>query len=211
MKQLSGRNPTAAQANPQMQQMQKVMPLIFLVIYIAIPAGVNVYFVVSSLFRIGQQEFMYRHDPQLRASIEKLRERTKNDPKVAAARALANQRKAQGGGLLGRLRPAAAALGPGSTETPEKGAKPAASSSSSPTGKGNRQDSTRSAGDAQRNAARRSAPPGKPGSTAKPAAGSSSTKKPPAPAKDAAAVGRNGVRVPAPQRPAQGKRQRRPR
>lgn len=105
MKQLSGRNPAAAQANPQMQQMQKVMPLIFAVIYIAIPAGVNVYFIISSLFRIGQQEFMYRRDPQLRAAIEKLQERTRNDPKMIAARAVASQRR-QGKGLLARLRPA---------------------------------------------------------------------------------------------------------
>jgi len=104
MKQLSGRNPAAAQANPQMQQMQKIMPLIFAVIYISIPAGVNVYFIVSSLFRISQQEFMYRHDPQLKEALAKLQERTKHDPKVIAARAVANQSPK---GLLGRLRPAA--------------------------------------------------------------------------------------------------------
>jgi len=48
IKQISGRNAAAAAANPQMQQMQKIMPIIFAVIYIAIPAGVNVYFIVSS-------------------------------------------------------------------------------------------------------------------------------------------------------------------
>jgi YidC/Oxa1 family membrane protein insertase len=76
MKQLSGRNPAAQQANPQMQQMQKIFPLIFAVIYISIPAAVNVYFIVSSLFRVGQQEFMYRHDPELQASLNKLKART---------------------------------------------------------------------------------------------------------------------------------------
>ncbi len=75
MKQLSGRNPAAQQANPQMAQMQKIFPIVFAVIYIAIPAGVNVYFIVSSLFRIGQQEFMYRRDPQLQESLRQLRER----------------------------------------------------------------------------------------------------------------------------------------
>ncbi|MDA8291748.1 MAG: membrane protein insertase YidC [Actinomycetota bacterium] len=107
MKQLSGRNPAAAQANPQMQQMQKVMPLIFAVIYISIPAGVNVYFIVSSLFRIGQQEFMYRRDPQLQASLAKLHERAKNDPKALAARALSAGEGSGGKGLLGRIRSAA--------------------------------------------------------------------------------------------------------
>jgi YidC/Oxa1 family membrane protein insertase len=113
MKQLSGRNPAAAQANPQMQQMQKVMPLIFAVIYIAIPAGVNVYFIVSSLFRISQQEFMYRRDPHLRASMAKLHERSKNDPKMIAARAATQQQ--QGKGLLARLRPAALTSGMAAT------------------------------------------------------------------------------------------------
>jgi YidC/Oxa1 family membrane protein insertase len=55
LRQLSARNPAAAAANPQMQRIQKFMPLFFSVIYIGIPAGVNVYFIVSSLARIGQQ------------------------------------------------------------------------------------------------------------------------------------------------------------
>ena len=66
MKQMSGRNPAAAAANPQMQTMQKVMPIFFAVIYISIPAGVNVYFIVSSLFRIGQQDAMYPSDRNFR-------------------------------------------------------------------------------------------------------------------------------------------------
>jgi len=60
MRQLNSRNPGAAQANPQMQMIQRYMPLIFAVIYIRISAGVNVYFVVSSLCRIGIQEAIFR-------------------------------------------------------------------------------------------------------------------------------------------------------
>ena len=75
MKQLSGRNPEATQANPQMQQMQKIFALVFALIYISIPAGVNVYFIVSSIFRICQQEFMYRRDPHIRSTLERLRGR----------------------------------------------------------------------------------------------------------------------------------------
>jgi YidC/Oxa1 family membrane protein insertase len=82
IKQISGRNAAAAAANPQMQQMQKVMPIIFAVIYIAIPAGVNVYFIVSSLFRIGQQEYMYRRDPHIRESLSQLNARAKAAPPV---------------------------------------------------------------------------------------------------------------------------------
>ncbi len=69
MRQLTNRNPQAAAANPQMQTMQKFMPLIFGFIYISIAAGVNVYFLVSSLLRILQQELMYRYDPTLRAAV----------------------------------------------------------------------------------------------------------------------------------------------
>ena len=64
--QIYSKNPSAAAANPQSAAIMKYSPLIFGVIYIGVPAGVNIYFVVSSLFRIGQQELMWRHDPVLR-------------------------------------------------------------------------------------------------------------------------------------------------
>ncbi len=60
MRQLNNRNPQSAAANPQAQMMQRYMPLIFAVIYINIAAGVNVYFIVSSLCRIGIQEAIFR-------------------------------------------------------------------------------------------------------------------------------------------------------
>jgi YidC/Oxa1 family membrane protein insertase len=60
MRQLNSRNPAAAQANPQMQMLQKYMPLIFAIIYLRISAAVNVYFVVSSVCRIGIQEAIFR-------------------------------------------------------------------------------------------------------------------------------------------------------
>src|SRR4051794_11347558 len=53
-RQISNRNPQAAAANPQMAMMQKVFPLVFLVIYIRIPAAVVLYFLVSNLLRIAQ-------------------------------------------------------------------------------------------------------------------------------------------------------------
>ncbi len=122
LKQMSGRNPAAASANPQMQQMQKIMPLIFAIIYIRISAGVNVYFIVSSLFRVAQQEYMYRHDPDLRGSLEKLRARAAEDPKVAEAkkRIVTEQRQGRGG-LLGRLLPPPALEGPSGGDRPTGG------------------------------------------------------------------------------------------
>ncbi|HEY2214414.1 MAG TPA: YidC/Oxa1 family membrane protein insertase [Acidimicrobiales bacterium] len=60
MKQMNSRNPGAAQANPQMQTMQKFFPLIFGLIYLRVPAGATIYMVVSSAMRIGTQELMFR-------------------------------------------------------------------------------------------------------------------------------------------------------
>jgi YidC/Oxa1 family membrane protein insertase len=60
MKQMNSRNPQAAQANPQMQQMQKFFPIIFGVIYLRVPAGAIIYMVVSSAMRIGTQDIMFR-------------------------------------------------------------------------------------------------------------------------------------------------------
>lgn len=66
-KQMTNRNPQAAAANPQMQMMTRVMPIMFGFISYGIPAGVNIYFLVSALFRIAQQEAMYRFDPHVSA------------------------------------------------------------------------------------------------------------------------------------------------
>jgi len=60
MRQLNSRNPAMAQANPQMQMMQRYMPLVFAIIYLRIAAGVNIYFVISSICRIGIQEAIFR-------------------------------------------------------------------------------------------------------------------------------------------------------
>ena len=60
MKQMNSRNPQAAAANPQMQTMQKIFPLLFAVIYIKVPAGATIYMVVSSAMRIGTQDIMFR-------------------------------------------------------------------------------------------------------------------------------------------------------
>lgn len=51
---------SGAGQSAQQQMMMKVMPLAFSVIYIVIPAGVVLYFLVSNLFRIAQQGFLTR-------------------------------------------------------------------------------------------------------------------------------------------------------
>jgi YidC/Oxa1 family membrane protein insertase len=88
MKQMNSRNPQAAAANPQMQQMQKFFPIIFGVIYLRVPAGATIYMVVSSAMRIGTQEFMFRsgmvtpvvHEREIGSAKEKDKEKEKPAP-----------------------------------------------------------------------------------------------------------------------------------
>jgi YidC/Oxa1 family membrane protein insertase len=71
MHQIMSKNPSAASANPSAARLQQSTTLLFGFIYLDVPAGVALYFVVSGLFRIAQQELMWRHDPVLRAhSVE---------------------------------------------------------------------------------------------------------------------------------------------
>ena len=59
-RQIAGRNPQAAQANPQQAMLMKIMPLFFAFISLTLPAGIVVYFLVSNVFRIGQQGLITR-------------------------------------------------------------------------------------------------------------------------------------------------------
>lgn len=83
--QIYSKNPAAASANPQQQMIMKFTPLMFGVIYIGVPSGVNVYFIVSSLFRIVQQELMWRHDPVLRNHSIKARAKVEETKEAKAA------------------------------------------------------------------------------------------------------------------------------
>lgn len=49
--------------NTQMAMVGKVMPVMFGVISFTIPAGVVLYFLISNMWQIGQQAYMYRHGP----------------------------------------------------------------------------------------------------------------------------------------------------
>jgi YidC/Oxa1 family membrane protein insertase len=57
--------------NPQQQMLFKIMPAFFGFISLSIPAGVNIYFLVSAVFRIAQTGAMYRFDPTLSAHAKK--------------------------------------------------------------------------------------------------------------------------------------------
>lgn len=58
--QLQSRTPKGAEVNATQQMTMKIMPVVMGVIYIIIPACVVVYFLASSLFRIGQQAMVTR-------------------------------------------------------------------------------------------------------------------------------------------------------
>ena len=65
--QTMSRNP-AAQQNPQMRMM-KFLPLIFVLFCIKFPAGVILYYSMSNVCRIVQQDLMYRFDPKVKALV----------------------------------------------------------------------------------------------------------------------------------------------
>ncbi|HZD66365.1 MAG TPA: hypothetical protein VE152_09725, partial [Acidimicrobiales bacterium] len=115
MRQMTSRTPQQQEGTAaQMQKFQKFMPLFFGIIYIEIPAGVNIYFLVSSLFRLGQQELMFRYDPQIKGQLAttkkdgKVIEVTERPSKAASSRDGTGQETP--GGLRGTLRAARSGL-----------------------------------------------------------------------------------------------------
>ena len=58
-RQIAGRN-TGTPMNPQQAMLMKIMPVFFAFISLTLPAGVVVYFFVSNVFRIAQQDFITR-------------------------------------------------------------------------------------------------------------------------------------------------------
>jgi YidC/Oxa1 family membrane protein insertase len=65
--QMMSRNPNAA-ANPQMRLM-KYLPLVLVVLFVRFPAGVLLYYAMSNICRIVQQDAMYRFDPKVKALV----------------------------------------------------------------------------------------------------------------------------------------------
>ena len=62
---------STAQSSPQQQIMLKVLPAIFVLFSVGIPAAVNVYLLVSALFRVAQTGAMYRWDPHVSAHAKR--------------------------------------------------------------------------------------------------------------------------------------------
>lgn len=127
MSQMTKRNKAAAQMNPQMQTMQKVMPLIFAYIYFLIPAGVVVYMIVSSAIRILTQDLIFRYGIVQRPGEREIGAGAKK-------------------GLASRLPQVSTALAP--VEAEEKEAKPATGTRNG-SGGGARKPATSKAGSAR--------------------------------------------------------------
>ncbi len=51
-----------SQANPQTQMIGRLMPVIFMFISLSLPAGVVLYFLVSNVWQLGQQEIIFRRE-----------------------------------------------------------------------------------------------------------------------------------------------------
>ena len=101
---ISRRNPNQMNDdNPmakQMQTMTRVLPLMYLVFGFTLPAGLNVYFLVSSVFRIGQQALIYKMDPSLLPTSNDVASRpveTKDDKAKKPAPVEAKERKPKSG------------------------------------------------------------------------------------------------------------------
>ncbi|MEM9201572.1 MAG: YidC/Oxa1 family membrane protein insertase [Actinomycetota bacterium] len=81
-KQIRGRN-TGAQINPQQEMIMKILPWMLPVFSLTMPAALVVYFVVSNLYRIGQQAYitrsLYKGDDSLGAQAARSREDARNE------------------------------------------------------------------------------------------------------------------------------------
>jgi YidC/Oxa1 family membrane protein insertase len=88
-RQIQGRN-TGAQINPQQQMIMKILPFMLPVFSFTMPAALVIYFVVSNLYRIGQQAYitqsLYKGDDSLGAQLAKQRAADKTSGKSGAER-----------------------------------------------------------------------------------------------------------------------------
>jgi len=88
-RQIQGRN-TGAQVNPQQQMIMKILPFMLPVFSFTMPAALVIYFVVSNLYRIGQQAYitqsLYKGDESPGVLLAKQREDDKSSGKSGAER-----------------------------------------------------------------------------------------------------------------------------
>jgi YidC/Oxa1 family membrane protein insertase len=88
-RQIQGRN-TGAQINPQQQMIMKILPFMLPVFSFTMPAALVIYFVISNLYRIGQQAYitqsLYKGDDSPGAQLAKQRAQDQASGKSGAER-----------------------------------------------------------------------------------------------------------------------------
>jgi YidC/Oxa1 family membrane protein insertase len=109
-RQIQGRN-TGVQINPQQQAIMKIMPFFLPVFSWAMPAALVVYFVVSNLYRIGQQAYithsLYSHDESPGAKLARERSTkgdTTDEKPEGKGRPTPKRNEARGGRAAGSTR-----------------------------------------------------------------------------------------------------------
>jgi YidC/Oxa1 family membrane protein insertase len=87
VKRSQGRNPSSGGQPPGLQAtMTRVIPVMTFGSSLIFPAGLALYFLVSNLFRIGQQEAMYRWDPHVISHAKRAAEAVKTTAKDVKTR-----------------------------------------------------------------------------------------------------------------------------
>jgi YidC/Oxa1 family membrane protein insertase len=124
--QISARNKNGTAINPQQAMLLKIMPAFFAVISLTLPAGIVVYFLVSNLYRIGQQSYItrafyredHKHDAEAKAiPAAESPAKPKPEPKGGAAKAVPPAKEAPARPLPKGQQPPSKASGNGSGQT----------------------------------------------------------------------------------------------
>ncbi len=86
VKRSQGRTPRSGELPPGMAMMTRIFPIMTFGSSLVFPAGLALYFVVSNLFRIGQQEAMYRWDPHVISHAKRAAEAVETTAKDVSTR-----------------------------------------------------------------------------------------------------------------------------
>ena len=137
-RQIMGRNP-GAEVNPQQQMMMRIGPLLYVFFAFVSPAAIGVYFLVSTLWRVGQQHYitraLYRGEDsvgvQAQKAMAELREAKKRENGSAAkgGAAKAPAKKAVAGRSAGKTSGNGPSAKP-KTDAPAKQASPSGAGAS---------------------------------------------------------------------------------
>lgn len=99
-RQIRGRN-TGAQVNPQQEMIMKILPFMLPVFSFTMPTALVIYFVISNLYRIGQQGYitrsLYHGEDSLGAQARQTREAARGETKAGSGK---GNNSGKGGGRV---------------------------------------------------------------------------------------------------------------